>query len=119
MSEGDDRRVVKTYVPATQKAEWQEHAAEMDMSQSEFVRSMVQAGRRGFLEPRSSDSEPSNPEGEPLETWLREELAADGPLEWAEIIDRVEEQLEALLQEWQGSTVRHNPREGGYEVLRE
>jgi len=44
----DDRRSVKTYVPEDQKAIWQDHADDLGMSQSEFVRTMVQAGRRGF-----------------------------------------------------------------------
>lgn len=39
---------VKSYVPAYQKELWKEDAEEMDMSLSEFVRCMVQAGRRGF-----------------------------------------------------------------------
>ena len=43
-----DRVSVKTYVPAYQRAEWDDHADELDMSRSEFVRTMVQAGRRGF-----------------------------------------------------------------------
>ena len=46
------RTSVKTFVPAYQKDEWKRHADELDMSQSEFVRTMVQAGRRDFdLEP--------------------------------------------------------------------
>jgi len=43
-----DRSVVKTYVPAYQKERWQRQAERLEMSQSEFVRTMVQAGRRGF-----------------------------------------------------------------------
>ncbi|MFT4957036.1 MAG: hypothetical protein ACI9EZ_000344, partial [Halobacteriales archaeon] len=43
-----ERSVVKTYVPAYQKALWQRQAETLEMSQSEFVRTMVQAGRRGF-----------------------------------------------------------------------
>ena len=50
-----ERTAVKTYVPAYQKREWKDHAEELGMSQSEFVRTMVQAGRRGF-EPPESDA---------------------------------------------------------------
>ncbi|SNZ04586.1 hypothetical protein SAMN06269185_0611 [Natronoarchaeum philippinense] len=42
------RTAVKTYVPAYQKRRWADHADELGMSQSEFVRTMVQAGRSGF-----------------------------------------------------------------------
>jgi protoporphyrinogen oxidase len=40
---------VQTYIPAYQKEIWQEHADTLGMSTAEFVRSMVQAGRRGYL----------------------------------------------------------------------
>lgn len=39
---------VATSVHEEQKAIWEQEAEEMDMSLSEYVRSMVQAGRRGF-----------------------------------------------------------------------
>lgn len=70
MSESDtDRVAVRTYVPAYQKERWREHAEELNMSQSEFVRSMVQAGRRGFGtedvevrgDPQQSKSESNSP----------------------------------------------------------
>ena len=49
-ADGEDtsRTQVRTYVPAYQKSEWESHADELDMSQSEFVRTMVQAGRTRF-----------------------------------------------------------------------
>lgn len=40
---------VQSYVPAYQKEIWSEHADTLGMNQSEFIRSMVQAGRRGYL----------------------------------------------------------------------
>jgi hypothetical protein len=40
---------VQTYIPAYQKEIWSEHAGTLGMNQSEFIRSMVQAGRRGYL----------------------------------------------------------------------
>jgi hypothetical protein len=42
----DDRVPVTTRVPGYQKEAWLDDADELDMSQSEFVRTMVQAGRR-------------------------------------------------------------------------
>jgi hypothetical protein len=41
----DDRTPVTTRVPAYQKEVWEDDADELGMSQSEFVRTMVQAGR--------------------------------------------------------------------------
>src|SRR6056297_3280818 len=62
----EDRRSVKTYVPAEQKDRWREHADELGMSQSEFVRTMVQAGRRGFSPPEESAGDATAaPEREP------------------------------------------------------
>ena len=65
MPDGDvdtERSVVKTYVPAYQKEQWRRQADELEMSQSEFVRTMVQAGRRGFdgFDDGKNDSEESN-----------------------------------------------------------
>jgi len=124
----DDRRSVKTYVPAEQKDRWREHADELDMSQSEFVRTMVQAGRRGFstvesekaAEPASSGSDP---QGESLETRVEAALA-DGPLSWDELVERVvgnfEDRLEDALDGLQDrNRVRYNGRKGGYTLTDE
>ena len=51
MSESEkdtERTSVRTYIPEYQKQEWKQHADDLDMTLSEFVRCMVQAGRRGF-----------------------------------------------------------------------
>lgn len=124
----DDRRSVKTYVPASQKSEWERHADELDMSQSEFVRTMVQAGRRGFSidEPRNPDEAPSdgeNPGGSGLETRIEDALA-EGPHSWEELLEAIsgdlEERLEAALESLQDSNrVRYNGRQGGYTLADE
>ncbi|GAB7008398.1 DUF5805 domain-containing protein [Halorubrum trueperi] len=124
----DDRRSVKTYVPAEQKERWQSHADDLGMSQSEFVRTMVQAGRRGFSIAESSDpTEPSSgesdPGGEDLETEVEAALA-DGPLSWEELVDAMvgdfEDQLEETLDALQErDRVRHRGREGGYTLTNE
>lgn len=55
-SEVDTERVsVRTYVPAYQRDAWDEHAERLDMSRSEFVRTMVQAGREFFDETAAQD----------------------------------------------------------------
>ena len=124
----DDRRSVKTYVPAEQKDRWREHADELDMSQSEFVRTMVQAGRRGFSTVESEkaaepDPTGSDPQGEALETRVETALA-DGPLSWEELVEtvvgdfegRLEDALDALQDR---NRVRYNGRKGGYTLTDE
>ena len=133
------RSAVKTYVPAYQKEHWQEHAEDLGMSQSEFVRTMVQAGRRGYgpngtSETGDAESEddrtgsggnlvdsPSTdatPGGDGLEDRVLDALD-DGPCSWKELVERVtgdiEEQLDAVLEGLQESNrVRYSGRNGGY-----
>ncbi|WP_418279814.1 DUF5805 domain-containing protein [Halorubrum sp. DTA98] len=122
----DDRRSVKTYVPAHQKSEWQRHADELGMSQSEFVRTMVQAGRRGFSlgdeANRSQDrSAGDDPGGQGLERRIESVLAAE-TLPWealfeeisGDLEDRIEDALESLQDR---NRVRYNGREGGYTLI--
>ncbi|RAW46192.1 hypothetical protein DQW50_05300 [Halorubrum sp. 48-1-W] len=123
-----DRRSVKTYVPAEQKSTWQRHADELGMSQSEFVRTMVQAGRRGFsLSTESNreqpDPEGSNPGGNDLERRI-ESAIADGHRSWDDLVEAVfdgfEESLEEALDSLQErDRVRYSGREGGYTLVDE
>lgn len=124
----DDRRSVKTYVPADQKDRWQDHADELGMSQSEFVRTMVQAGRRGFSlsdseNPVEPDPSGSDPGGDSLEARVEAALA-DGPLSWEALTEAVvgdfEDQLEDALDALQDrNRVRYNGRKGGYTLTDE
>jgi len=119
----EDRRSVKTYVPAEEKDRWREHADELGMSQSEFVRTMVQAGRRGFStggseNPAETDPSGSDPGGDGLEAQVQSALA-EGPLSWEELVEAVvgdfEDRLETALDELQDrNRVRYNGRKGGY-----
>jgi hypothetical protein len=124
----DDRRSVKTYVPADQKTRWQRHADELGMSQSEFVRTMVQAGRRGFTLPEEDNleeprSEGSDPRGHDLETRI-ESAIAEGHSSWDDLVnavfddfeDRLEETLDSLQER---DRVRYSGREGGYTLVDE
>ena len=127
-----DRATVRTYVPSYQKALWKEHADELGMSQSEFVRTMVQAGRRGFepgdsdsddvddssdaAEPRSTDA---TPRGEPLKDRVEDVLDDGGYYDWDELLDEltdnIEERLDETLQELQSDgRIRYSGRNGGY-----
>lgn len=120
-----ERTVVKTYVPRYQKERWREAADSMEMSLSEFVRTMVQAGRRGFdLGPEEGDRRepgppPSSPGGDGLETRLLDVLSADRFRTWDELVEALaenfEDELESTLQELTGEgRIVHSPRRGGY-----
>ncbi|SEH43781.1 hypothetical protein SAMN05192561_1011075 [Halopenitus malekzadehii] len=127
-----DRTSVKTYVPTYQKTEWSEHAEELGMSRSEFVRTMVQAGRRGFtadLETESgTDEDPddrgSNPGGDGLEERVLAVLDGSAVHSWDElreaVIDDLEERLDAVLEDLQDrGCVRYRGRDGGYVLVDE
>lgn len=130
---------VETYVPSYQRDIWDEHADELDMSRSEFVRSMVQAGRRGF-DPRGNASETGPQEDEEIgkRTDSRDpqsdaspdgstdtfdervlELLEDECLSWDALFealtDDVEQRLDETLQGLQADNqIQHSGREGGY-----
>ncbi|EFW90430.1 hypothetical protein ZOD2009_20273 [Haladaptatus paucihalophilus DX253] len=121
--DGTERTVVKTYIPKYQKEEWQAHADELDMSQSEFVRSMVQAGRRGFeMNPVEDHSGGSNPRGSDLETRVLESLAREDNMSWDELVERLagnfEDRLDEVLNELQAKNrVQYSGRHGGYVLV--
>jgi hypothetical protein len=124
MSADNRSRAVKTYVDEAQQAEWQAAADRLDMSQSEFVATMVQAGRREFgLEeldsnPGSSAPVDADPRGNALETVVLECLD-DGAKDWDALSEHLEHELESAMQDLQSADrIRHSPREGGY-VLQE
>jgi hypothetical protein len=119
-----ERTRVQTYVPAYQKDIWEEHADDLGMTRSEFVRTMVQAGRRGFLsgpseEPGEVPSSDPNPGGEHVEEVVVEALAREGPLGWDQLVDRlttdVEDRLDDALASLQDANrLRYSGRDGGY-----
>jgi len=122
------RTVVQVYVPAYQRDEWDLHADELDMSRSEFVKTMVQAGRSGFgASPtgvtESSESTTDGTDGtngtDTLSQQILETLEDSGCLSWDELLAAVtgdiETRLEKSLQELQNNgEVRHSGRKGGY-----
>ena len=117
---------VKTRVPAYQRAAWREAADRLEMSQSEFVRTMVQAGRSGLeggesghqsSNPSETPSEGSNPGGNGLEDRVLAALSESGTaVSWDELVEALvgdfQERLEETLQA--SDRVRYSGREGGY-----
>ncbi|WP_152041706.1 DUF5805 domain-containing protein [Salinigranum salinum] len=126
-----ERTRVQTYVPAYQKSIWEDHADDLGMTQSEFVRTMVQAGRRGFLSADRSEHEAAgeassdpNPQGEGIEERVVALLTDSGPLDWDQLVERlvddVEERLDdALTTLQEENRLRYSGREGGYVVTNE
>jgi Arc/MetJ-type ribon-helix-helix transcriptional regulator len=123
------RKTVKTFVPAYQKEEWKRHAEELDMSQSEFVRTMVQAGRSDFeiepiqsAEPDSNSSERGDDRG--FEERVLSALSESEYPSWDELVnqlvDDIEEQLDESLQRLQRENrIEYSGRHGGYAVVTE
>lgn len=126
--EADSERTrVQTYVPRYQKDVWQDHADDLEMTQSEFVRTMVQAGRRGFLSnAEGRDSQPSggassspDPPGERIEEAVTELLEREGSLDWDQLVEHltadVEDRLDDALAALQDANrLRYSGRDGGY-----
>ena len=132
-SESDTARTtVRTYVPEYQKSEWKRHAEELGMSQAEFVRTMVQAGRSGFEFEGMSQSTASNPAdttsadvtpgSNGLEDRVVELLESESHLSWDELVagltDDIEDRLDETLGELQQENrIQYSGRHGGYTVV--
>ena len=126
MTESSERKTVMTYVPAQQKDEWKRHAERLGMSQSEFVRTMVQAGRSDFEVPErygepegegSSDGEG----GSEFEERVLDALSAADHRSWDELLsaltDDIEDRLDETLQDLQAANrVQYSGRHGGYSL---
>jgi len=124
-SDGTETVQVKTRVPAYQREAWREAADRLEMSQSEFVRTMVQAGRSGLeraestsqtSSPEETTSQGSNPGGNGLEDRVLATLDSGDAVSWDELVEALvsdfEERLEETLQA--SDRVRYSGREGGY-----
>lgn len=121
------RTSATTYMPEYQKRIWADHADRLGMTQSEFIRTMVQAGRRGFdpdTENRSSETsgDTADNTAEDLEQRVERALADREYLRWEELVevltDDIENRLEAALETLQAENrVRYSGREGGYTLI--
>lgn len=116
---------VKTRVPKYQRSEWKDAADRLGMSQSEFLRTMVQAGRSGFeageseggrSNPEEGSPSGTNPRGDGLEDRVLATLSADEAVSWDELVEALVGDFEERLEETLQSTdrVRYSGREGGY-----
>jgi hypothetical protein len=131
----DERVAVQTYVPAAQRDRWQREAEERDMSHAEYVRTMVQAGRRSFelrTAPTDSDTESENseegesststPRVDGLEDRVLDILREAEFVDWetllAGVTNDIEDRLEETLEDLQSEDrIRYSGRHGGYTVI--
>jgi hypothetical protein len=123
---GDETETVsiKAHVPRWQKKRWIAHADQLDMTQSEYFKSMMQAGRTniGESETDEPDSPDATPRGDDLEERVLGVLRGEGHLTWddllAEVTDDIEERLEAVLDAHQeNNRIKYSGRNGGYTVV--
>jgi len=118
-----DSVAVKTYVPPYQKDRWREHADRLGMSQSEFVRTMVQAGRRDFEVPDPSEQEEAGEDGSSgLEPRVKDALDGEDGCSWEELLAEVTEDIEDRLEETlsdlqERNAVQYSGRAGGYRLV--
>ncbi|WP_396890819.1 DUF5805 domain-containing protein [Natronomonas sp.] len=135
MAKSGDRVSVQTYVTSAQRNRWQREAEKLDMSQAEYVRTMVQAGRRGFdlnidrnnLNSSTSmavKAETTNPTPgvDDLHRRILDVLDASEFADWdallAGVTDDIEERLDDTLDELQSEDrIRYSGRHGGYTVV--
>lgn len=117
MTDSDDEQetvAVRTYVPEYQREIWKERADDLGMSLSEFVRTMTQAGSRGF-EPPDPPKRTTSVEQSVLE------VLDNGPRTFGELADEivggVESQIDETLQDLvQRGQVTFSGRGGRYEL---
>jgi hypothetical protein len=137
MSENDtdsaasERVRVGTYVPAWQRDAWAAHAEALGMTRSEFVRTMVQAGRQAPDIGLESEHAPSSPVqqpsaslevgGEALADRVEQLIESEEVLDYAELLDAFtggfEDRLTEAISELQSANrIEHDGRAGGYVV---
>lgn len=112
----EERVSIKTSVPRYQKEVWTEHAAALDMSQSEFLATMIQAGRRVFEEDLlETPSTNANPGGNGLETRVLESLSTDTYRSFDELLESLADELDAELNSLiRDGAVEFSGQHGGY-----
>lgn len=126
--EATDRVSVTTYVPRYQKETWLDHADSLGMNQSEYLATMVQAGRREFgpngngATTEANNAESTSVEGTDLEERIVDILANEGHADWDELLaavtGRIEDRLESTLDELQSEDrIRYSGRDGGYTLV--
>lgn len=99
MPKTSKRKRIRTSAPEEQIEIWEAEAEEMNVTRAEYMRLMMQAGRRNFglAEPETSDSDGINIEERVIET-----LQEHGEMSWDELVEKavgdVEEEVEKVIE---------------------
>jgi len=127
--QNDTRVTINTYVPEYQRELWKQHAEDMGMNLSEFVRLMVQSGRRNFdikgenhrnvLKVNFNDKTPGV---SGIKIQVLNFFQKDGCLGWDHLVQKltvgIEDELETALTQLQDENlIRYSGRLGGYTLL--
>ena len=95
-----ERKTVKTYVPEYQKENWRTHANELDMSMSEFVRCMVQAGRNKSMDSLENGADHvSTPGGNGVNDRILDVLETEDPTSFDGIVQSLTRRLESNVEQ--------------------
>lgn len=114
---------MKVNIPRWQKDEWVAHADQLDMTQSEFLRAMVQAGRSSIDEssPDELGSLDATPGDDGLEERVLDVLRGSGYLTWDDILEELTDDIEkrltdALDTHQENNLIQYSGRNGGYTI---
>lgn len=100
MSDVPEKKRVKTSAPVEQVEIWEEEAEKMNVTRAEYIRLMMQAGRRQFPICENGDGDGGGIDiGEQVMTALREHET----LQWDELVQEavgdIEEQVEDVIRD--------------------
>jgi len=114
---------VQSTVPAYQRDEWDAHADELDMTRAEYVRTMVQAGRRA-MSGEFPRNEEDDDEDDDLRVDVLEAIREGGHVSFDVLVSALaadfEERMGAVLDDLQNDDlIRYNGRRGGYVAVEE
>lgn len=121
-SKATNKKVVKTQIPAYQKQDWKDHAQELDMTLSEYLRCMVQRGRTAYAMDNLEDaSKDTNPRGNNAKDRLLDILQVDTPVRFEQIIESYATNIEievedALIELADEERIHQTPRGGWIKI---
>jgi hypothetical protein len=100
MSDSSENKEVKTRIPPEQVEIWTEEADEMNVPRSEYIRYMVQAGRRQFA---FTEAAASDTDGTDINRRVVAALQEHNKLSWEELTNEVigdlEDEIEDAVEE--------------------
>ncbi|MBB6645220.1 DUF5805 domain-containing protein [Halobellus ruber] len=130
------RATITVYAPVYQRDKWDEEAEELGLSRSEYLKMMIQAGRKHFdpdngqkkltsiggAETPIPDSDhPSNKFSEDicLESQILEAISRGDYLTWNEIVDTVVDDIERYIDKElddlrDSNQIRYDGQRGGF-----